>query len=61
MKYYIINPNASAAGNNDYMLFKVKKADFQNFLEDYGHQVIASGKNLLEALIDLERWKEQQQ
>jgi len=40
---------------------KVKEADEANFLEDYGHTVITSGNSLMEALLNFEQLKKEQQ
>jgi len=61
MKYYIINPNENKNDNHDYKIVKVKEADEANFLEDYGHQVLASGGSMMEALLHFEQSKHDQQ
>lgn len=57
MKYYITYPINEKSETNDYKIIKVKEADEANFLQDYGHLVIASGNSLMEALLNFERRK----
>ena len=57
MKYYITYPINEKVNANDYHIIKVQEADEANFLEDYGDQVIASGNNLMEALLNFEQAK----
>jgi len=60
MHYYITLPDVPLKDGYDYKFFTVKEADNANFLEDYGDKVIAQGSNLLEALLNLEQWKQEQ-
>lgn len=59
MKYYITLPINEKSTVTDYSIIKVKEGDEANFLEDYGNQVVASGNNLMEALLDFEHSKYQ--
>jgi len=61
MKYYITYPQAPNAASNDYSVVKVNPIDEANFLEDYGHTVITSGNSLMEALLNFEQLKKEQQ
>ena len=57
MKYYITRPVNDQAGAHDYRIIKVKEADEANFLEDYGDKIMASGNSLMEALLNFEQSK----
>ncbi|MBO9594936.1 MAG: hypothetical protein J7599_18680 [Niabella sp.] len=57
MKYYITYPINEKSETNDYKIIKVNEADEANFLQDYGHLIIASGSSLMEALLNFEKRK----
>ena len=66
MRYYITLPDVSTGScgplkdGHDYKIIKVNQVDEANFLADYRHKVIAEGNSLMEALLSLEQWKQQQ-
>ena len=58
MKYYVTYPEAPVLhGDHNYRVVKVMKEDEKNFLDNYGHTIIASGRSVMEALVNLEVWK----
>ncbi len=60
MRYYITLPEVPLKDGCDYKIIKVNPADEANFLEGYSTRVIAKGNSLMEALLSLEQWKQQQ-
>jgi hypothetical protein len=57
MKYYITYSPDEEKNENDYRIIKVQEVDETKFLEDYGNKIIASGNNLMEALLHFEKAK----
>lgn len=57
MLYYILPSNAPNASRHDYRIMEVKPAEEAGFLAAYGHQVIAKGSSLTEALLQFQQWK----
>lgn len=61
MKFYIVKPEAGAKTNdNDFKIMKVNEVDEANFLQDYGHLVITSGRSIQEAIINFGELKKQE-
>lgn len=60
MRYYITYPEANKPENN-YCIITVKPVDEASFLAERGHEVVASGNSLMEALLALEQWKADQE
>lgn len=61
MMYYVTYPKVPVFhGDHNYRVVKVMKADEKNFLETHGHTIIASGRSVMEALVNLEVWKKGQ-
>lgn len=61
MKYYVTYPETPVLhGDHNYRMIKVMKADEKAFLEKHGHTVIASGRSVMDALVNLEVWKSKQ-
>ena len=60
MHYYITLPEVPVQNGNDYKIIKVNEADNANFLADYADKIIVEGNSLMEAVLNFERWKQQQ-
>jgi hypothetical protein len=60
MRYYITLPEMPLKDGNDYKVIKVNEADEANFLEDYDTRVLAQGNSIMDALLNFEKWKQEQ-
>ncbi len=56
MQYYIIPSPAPGADDRQYLIMVVKPGEEASFLAAHGHQVIAQGSSIAEALIHYQSW-----
>ena len=60
MQYYIIPSNKPGAASNEYTIMVVKPGEQAAFLAGHGHQVIAQGSSIAEALLQYQQWLNEQ-
>lgn len=56
MQYYILPPAVGNAADGTYTLMQVKPGEEASFLAAHGHQVIAQGGSISEALRQFHEW-----
>jgi hypothetical protein len=56
MQYYILPSAVTNAADNQYTIMQVKPAEQAAFLSAHGHQVIAQGNSIAEALQQFNQW-----
>jgi len=56
MQYYILPSPVTNADDRQYILMVVKPGDEASFLAAHGHQVIARGDSIAEALMNYQSW-----
>lgn len=60
MQYYIIPSSKPGAASNEFTIMEVKPVEQAAFLTAHGHQVIAKGNSIAEALQHYQQWLNQQ-
>jgi hypothetical protein len=60
MPYYILPSSKPGAASNEFTIMEVKPAEQAAFLATHGHQVIAEGSSIAEALLHYQQWLNQQ-
>jgi len=60
MQYYILPSSRPGAASNAYTIMVVKPSEEAVFLAEHGHQIIAQGGSIAEALQQYQQWLNQQ-
>ena len=60
MQYYIIPSVVTGAEGNQYTIMQVKPGEEAAFMAAHGHQVIAQGSSIAEALLQYQQWLHRQ-